>query len=72
MQSALIDVVERLKLEDEKMREFLGWVADIDQRLTLTEVKDTVKEKMLAPLDPTSRNVFVAMFVALGRLEQGV
>lgn len=70
VQGALIDVVMSLRLGDEKTRELLEWVADIDSQLSLTEVKSLVQEKMLAPLDPTSKKAFVAMFMALGRREQ--
>lgn len=66
----LIDLVESLKLDDEKKREALEWVAGIDSQLSPTDVKNKVKEKMLAPLDPAKRKVFVEMFMALGRLEQ--
>ena len=66
----LIDLVLRLKLDDEKKREALEWVAVIDSQLSLTDVQNKVKEKMLEPLDPATKNVFVEMFMALGRLEK--
>ena len=71
IQGALIDVVMSLELGDEKMRELLEWVAGIDSQLSLTDVKSLVQEKMLAPLDPTSKKAFVAMFMALGRRGAG-
>jgi CHAT domain len=71
VKKALIDLVLSLKLDDEKKREALGWVADIDQQLALIDVKNLVKEKIrLAPLDPAMKGVFVEMSLALGRLEQ--
>lgn len=66
----LIDLVESLKVDDEKKREALKWVAVIDSQLSLTDVQSTVKEKLLDPLDPAMRNVFVEMLMALGRLEK--
>jgi hypothetical protein len=66
----LIDLVESLKVDDEKKRAALKWVAVIDSQLSLTDVQNIVKEKLLGPLDPAMRNVFVEMLMALGRLEK--
>ncbi|MEP6598669.1 MAG: CHAT domain-containing protein [Actinomycetota bacterium] len=70
IRKSLIDVVDSQQLKDDQMQPILGWVIDLDQHYELAEVKNLVKEKMLAPLDKTSRRVYIAMFTALGRLEQ--
>ena len=68
----LIDLVVSLKLNDQRQRETLRWVADIDEQLALTDVKNIVKQKMRARLDPTSKDVFVEMLMELGRLGQEI